>query len=532
VNIKNTFKNLVVSVADTKFIQRYIGKQTENLATIFMLHRMKIGIPKYGGHSPEFLESALQYLKDNDYNFVSVENLLQRALTGAEPIKKAVAFTMDDGYHDQANIALPIFVKFNCPITVFLISGFIDKQVLPWDTVVKYCFYESICNTLTLTIGNENITYDLSNINRRTASMRNFREKCKSLNESELKIAIDLLSNNSNVDISKDTIEYSIPLSWEEAREAESSPEVRFGVHTVSHPILSRISTLRSKEEISNSWDKISTELKNPVKIFAFPIGHYDDFLLRDIDILKQHDYMGAVTAEPGYFDQHDMISNNYARYMIKRFSFPDNIPDLMQYCSGLELIKNKLRNNYAFSIWSHKRYLLNNIFYIFYLYAGLYKKYKEINWTKINRLIFICKGNICRSPYAEYKSKKLGLMASSVGIDSDGKSNADEMAMKIAAQRGVDISPHKSRKIDHIEYCESDLIVCMEPWHAEAILNNQILTGTNCQLTLLGLWCSNRKALIRDPYGQSTEIFLDSFNLIDDALSIIHKKLDTLVAG
>jgi protein-tyrosine-phosphatase/peptidoglycan/xylan/chitin deacetylase (PgdA/CDA1 family) len=526
VNIKTTFKHFAVSLTNTNIFQQYISKHTDSLATIFMLHRMEIGIPKYGGHSPEFLRSALTYLKDNGYHFVSVEELLLRAYTGATPIQKAVAFTMDDGYLDQAKIALPIFVEFNCPITVFLITGFIDKEVLPWDTVVKYCFYETKKTSLTLNLGTKDIVYNLSNVNNRISSMRNFREKCKTLNESELRNAISILSINSNVDIHKNTIEYSIPLSWEDARIAESSNEIRFGIHTVSHPILSNISEQRSKEEINNSWKKISTELKNPVNIFAYPIGHYNDFLLRDIDILKQDGYLGAVTAEPGYFNQNEVLSNEYAKFMIRRFSFPDNIPDLMQYCTGLELIKNKLRSNSLFSIWRHKRYLLNNTFYNLYYYLGLYREYKNIDWRSISRLIFVCKGNICRSPYAEWKSKSLGLRAISIGVESDGKSSADEMAMKISALRGIDISSHISRRLNDVEFSESDLIVCMEPKHAASILNDRNLLNAKCQITLLGLWCSDRKLLVRDPYGQSIDVFFECFELIDNALTTIHNMI------
>ncbi len=509
------------------FIQKYVGEQTDDLATIFMLHRMQIGIPKYGGHSPEFLKNALQTLKDNGYIFVSVEELLLRTRTGTAPIKKAVAFTMDDGYLDQAKIALPIFIEFNCPITVFLITGFIDRQILPWDTVVKYCFYETNKSILKLNIGTDNIDYDLSTTNSRIAAMRNFREKCKSLDELELIDTINMLSARSEVDIHKETIEYSIPLSWDDARKAEASPYVRFGLHTVSHPILSRISTSRSRDEIGKSWEKISAELTSPVKIFAYPIGRYSDFLLRDIELLKHDGYLGAVTAEPGYFNQKKMHTNEYARFMIRRFSFPDNIPDLLQYCSGLELFKNKLRINYFFSFWKHKRYLVTSIIYLINLNLGHYKKFTVIDWSKVDRLIFVCKGNICRSPYAEIMAKEHGLKSISVGIDADGKSGADEMAAKIAAQRGVDLSGHRSRKIDHIEYTDTDLIVCMEPSQTDTVLNNKTIVGSNCQITLLGLWCSKKKVIVRDPYGQSTHIFSESFELIDDALSTINKMIN-----
>jgi protein-tyrosine-phosphatase/peptidoglycan/xylan/chitin deacetylase (PgdA/CDA1 family) len=526
-NIKSSFKYFSISVVNTNVFQKYLSKRTDHLATIFMLHRMDMGMARYGGHSPEFLEDALKYLRDNGYHFVSVEDLLLRARNGAEPIKKAVAFTMDDGYMDQARVALPIFVKFKCPITVFLITGFIDNKSIPWDTIIKFCFYETKKNTLQLAIDGKQLLYNLSNNTNRMASMRDFRDRCKSLNEDELSHAIHSLSELTDVDIRHNADEYILPLLWNDARKSELNSEVSFGVHTVRHLILSNLSGQRAEEEICNSWDNISTKLIKPVKIFAYPIGRYDDFLLRDIDIIKQNNYLGAVTAEPGYFDQGEVVTNEYSRYMIKRFSFPDNIQDLIQLCSGIEFIKHKLRNNYFFSFWNNKRYLFHSLIYKIYSFLGLYSKYKKIDWKRINRLVFVCKGNICRSPYAEYKSLELGLNTISVGVDTDGISGADEMAMKISAIRGIDISTHISRKANKISYSESDLLVCMEPWHAKDILNNQDIENTNYQVTVLGLWCTNKIALIRDPYGQSTEMFIKCFDLIDDSLSNIKLLLE-----
>ena len=63
----------------------------------------------------------------------------------------------------------------------------------------------------------------------------------------------------------------------------------------------------------------------------------------------------------------------------------------------------------------------------------GVYNNYRRIDWDKIERLVFVCKGNICRSAYAEAVAKSLGVSAISCGLSTklDAPANAD--AIEIA---------------------------------------------------------------------------------------------------
>ena len=47
-----------------------------------------------------------------------------------EPVRRAVAFTIDDGYFDQGHIAGPIFAEFDCPATIFTVRRFYRRQDL------------------------------------------------------------------------------------------------------------------------------------------------------------------------------------------------------------------------------------------------------------------------------------------------------------------------------------------------------------------------------------------------------------------
>src|ERR1700722_6235165 len=94
----------------------------QRIAPIFTLHRFRdveIGNP---GHDPQLLRDNLSWLRANNCSLLSLTELLDRLAEGA-PLKRVVAFTVDDGYAEFARIAAPIFAEFDCPVTVFLTPG-------------------------------------------------------------------------------------------------------------------------------------------------------------------------------------------------------------------------------------------------------------------------------------------------------------------------------------------------------------------------------------------------------------------------
>jgi len=110
---------------------------------------------------------------------------------------------------------------------------------------------------------------------------------------------------------------------------------------------LSNLTNDRSSNEITQSFVKLKVELNNPVKIFAYPFGNNKDFTAREVKYLEECGYNGAVTTIPGYFDQVDTSKSPSSIYLIKRFCLPNNLLDLEQYASGLEHVKERLRNIY-----------------------------------------------------------------------------------------------------------------------------------------------------------------------------------------
>lgn len=86
--------------------------------------------------SPEGLEAHLRYFKNNNYQVVSVYDLLDYFDTGRPLPKKAVAITFDDGYFGQYQWAYPLLKKYSVTATFFIIVNNVGQPgVLTWEEI-------------------------------------------------------------------------------------------------------------------------------------------------------------------------------------------------------------------------------------------------------------------------------------------------------------------------------------------------------------------------------------------------------------
>ncbi|UCD31898.1 MAG: hypothetical protein JSW04_02335 [Desulfobacterales bacterium] len=153
-----------------------------------------------------------------------------------------------------------------------------------------------------------------------------------------------------------------------------------------------------------------------------------------------------------------------------------------------------------------------------------------------MQKITFVCTGNICRSPMAEgilkHQYKEMGrndLMVSSMGIHGLTGSPAVDYAQDVCEELGIDISSHVARPIIGEELQEADLILCMEPVHTKFL--QTFFPWHRNKIFLLGAWPKNkaRKSSIQDPMGGSIQDFRRIFNIIqghiDRILPLLLKK-------
>ena len=159
----------------------------------------------------------------------------------------------------------------------------------------------------------------------------------------------------------------------------------------------------------------------------------------------------------------------------------------------------------------------------ILYLF-GYYRSYRQIDWDSIDRLVFVCKGDICRSAYAEVVAKSIGIDSISCGINTVTGLPANDEAIKASAKRGFGLSDHKTTTVQSLALKKTDLLIAMEPWQANFLYRKLAVDKGMC--LLLGLWGKPATPYIHDPYGHSPEYFNNCFDCIEESVYEIAKKI------
>ncbi|WP_303905783.1 arsenate reductase/protein-tyrosine-phosphatase family protein [Thiohalomonas denitrificans] len=146
---------------------------------------------------------------------------------------------------------------------------------------------------------------------------------------------------------------------------------------------------------------------------------------------------------------------------------------------------------------------------------------FTQVDFHTVRRVVFVCKGNICRSAYAHARARQLGLYTDSFGLEADAL-HADADAIQNATARQLDLSAHTPKAPHQLRLTETDLLAAMEPQQCLQLEKQY----PNAQITLLGLWASPRRPYIHDPYGHGSRYFQACFSTIDSAVDCIAKNL------
>jgi len=130
--------------------------------------------------------------------------------------------------------------------------------------------------------------------------------------------------------------------------------------------------------------------------------------------------------------------------------------------------------------------------------------------------VLFVCLGNICRSPLAEGIMRRLykdhgivGLIESAGTADWNVGSRADSRAVKVALNNGIDIKNHTARQLRHEDFEKFDLIIVMDRANEKAVK----------KIAPQAVHHKIRRALndddVIDPYHSDDAAFEDTFKTL-----------------
>lgn len=157
-------------------------------------------------------------------------------------------------------------------------------------------------------------------------------------------------------------------------------------------------------------------------------------------------------------------------------------------------------------------------------------------------KIVFVCLGNICRSPTAEAvmrnKLIKAGLFGR-VAVDSAGTSGyhvgsgSDSRSQLAAAERDIDMSMIRSRQIMLRDYQEADYLLAMDRSNLDKLIRAKP-ADSKAEIKLLMEFAEKQSQWpdeVPDPYYGGEQGFENVLDMIEDACDGLLRQIQKRLA-
>jgi peptidoglycan/xylan/chitin deacetylase (PgdA/CDA1 family) len=274
------------------YVARVLTRLRRDRCVIVMMHRFAGLHGASHGHLPELLRETLAHFRAAGVQLLDLDEAVAsyadpaRVREGRPP---AVAFTVDDGYRDFLSVGVPVFAEFDCPVTCFVVPDVIDGKSWFWWDQLDWLLQRTPWRTLTLELSGAPVTLENDPFDPADDWRERLADRLKASPEAaRMQFLDDVAATIGERYPAKAPSSYQV-MGWDALRAAERRG-VRFGAHSMSHPVLSQCDDDRARYEIVESVRRVQGELANPSSVFCYPYGRTGEFLARD----------GAFVAEAG----------------------------------------------------------------------------------------------------------------------------------------------------------------------------------------------------------------------------------------
>jgi len=148
-----------------------------------------------------------------------------------------------------------------------------------------------------------------------------------------------------------------------------------------------------------------------------------------------------------------------------------------------------------------------------------------------VKRILFVCTGNICRSPLAETLLKRAlhERAVEEVSVESAGTgawdgAPASEGAYLVALERGLDLSSHRARLLTREIVEDASLILTMARHHRARVHE----LGGEGRVHVLGEYVgkNGEEAEVGDPFGGDLEVYRDTCAELEALIATVADRL------
>jgi peptidoglycan/xylan/chitin deacetylase (PgdA/CDA1 family) len=260
---------------------------------VLTFHRVLAQADPFEGEAPDTaaFTRQLEWLA-RQFRILPLSQACRQLKEGTLPARCA-AISIDDGYRDNLELALPVLQRLGLPATVFVATGFVHGRSM---------FNDRIAHALRTT---RRKTIDLGPISLGRFLVESTADKMAALPilVNHVKY-LNLAKRESVVTFIEERCETDPPpalmMSVDDLNRLQAGG-VELGGHTRNHPILRLLSDEEALDEIRGSRDDLLVHCGKAPSLFAFPNGkRMDDYDQRHCALVRQAGYEFAFTTQPG----------------------------------------------------------------------------------------------------------------------------------------------------------------------------------------------------------------------------------------
>jgi len=212
----------------------------------------------------ESFDKQMCFLKKH-YRCVSEKKIIESIENEKKLPENSLWITFDDGYMDNYTNAYPILRKYKLPATFFITTGYINRQLIPWDDYIAKSVRITSEQEIKYTVNEREHRFPLQTEDDKTSAiigLWRILELDAANIDTHLKEITSLLNvKNGNIK--------GLFMSWDNVLEL-SAGNISIGAHTATHKILSDLQEDEALKEITDSKKEIEQKLGKDVVSFAF----------------------------------------------------------------------------------------------------------------------------------------------------------------------------------------------------------------------------------------------------------------------
>jgi peptidoglycan/xylan/chitin deacetylase (PgdA/CDA1 family) len=272
------------------------------VGAIFMLHQVR---PRRDTEfqpnhhleiTPSFLRATLAYLRSQNIDIVTMDEM-HRRLVERDFARRFACLTLDDGYRDNRDFALPVLREFDAPATVYVATDFAEGYGRMWWVALE----RAIANVsrIETEIDGNAVHLDTSTPAAKQGAFNRLHDWLRGLaTEADLQREVSALCRRSGAD--ETSICGELCLSWEELKPFAADPLISIGAHTITHCNLARQIEQDAHQEMATSRARIENVLQRHIVHFAYPYGDRAAAGPREFELARAVGFKTAVTTRPG----------------------------------------------------------------------------------------------------------------------------------------------------------------------------------------------------------------------------------------